>query len=101
MNECPDLRRAAVFDAAAQLGLPLDEATVDRLLAYLDLLQRWNRTYNLTAVRDPADMLTQHLFDCLAVIQPLRRVAETGRLLDVGSGGGLPGVVVAATCPGW
>lgn len=101
MNERPDPRRAAVFDAAAQLELPLDEPIVERLLAYLDLLQRWNGTYNLTAVRDPADMLTQHLFDCLAVIKPLRGVAETGRLLDVGSGGGLPGVVVAATCPGW
>jgi 16S rRNA (guanine527-N7)-methyltransferase len=65
------------------------------------LLQRWNATYNLTAVREPAAMLTQHLADCLAVIQPLRRHAEGGRLLDVGSGGGLPGVVIATLLPGW
>ncbi len=101
MNECPDPRHAAVLDAATRLGLPLDEATLGRLLAYLELLQRWNKTYNLTAVRDPAEMLTQHLFDCLAVVRPLLRFAETGRLLDVGSGGGLPGVVIAATCPNW
>jgi 16S rRNA (guanine527-N7)-methyltransferase len=101
MNEAQESRRQQLADASAQLGLPLEAATVDCLLAYLDLLQRWNATYNLTAVRDPAEMLTQHLFDCLAVIQPLRRMGPTGRLLDVGSGGGLPGVVIAATCPDW
>lgn len=101
MNEVPDPRRPAVVSAAGQLDLVLDEPTVDRLLAYLDLLARWNKTYNLTAVRDPAEMLSQHLFDCLAVVEPLRRVARAGRLLDVGSGGGLPGVVIAATCPDW
>ena len=65
------------------------------------MLQRWNSTYNLTAVRDPAQMLTQHLADCLALIQPLRRFCGSGthRLLDVGSGGGLPGVVIAALNP--
>ena len=70
----------------------------DRLLAYLALLQRWNAIYNLTAVRDPAQMLTQHLVDCLAVVGPLRAPARRPvrpRLLDVGSGGGLPGVVLA------
>ncbi len=72
------------------------------LLAYLALLQRWNATYNLTAVRDPAEMLTQHLADCLAVISPLRRHDATipsQRVLDVGSGGGLPGIVIAALNP--
>lgn len=101
MNEGTDSRRGRVIDAMAQLQLTLDDMTIDCLLAYLDLLQRWNGTYNLTAVRDPAEMLTQHLFDCLAVIEPLRCFAEKGRLLDVGSGGGLPGVVIATTCPGW
>ncbi|RQP24284.1 16S rRNA (guanine(527)-N(7))-methyltransferase RsmG [Piscinibacter terrae] len=101
MNEAQDSRRQQLADASAQLGLLLDTATADRLIAYLNLLQRWNSTYNLTAVRDPAEMLTQHLFDCLAVIDPLRRVSPKGRLLDVGSGGGLPGVVIAATCPDW
>jgi 16S rRNA (guanine527-N7)-methyltransferase len=68
-------------------------------LQYLDLLQRWNATYNLTAVRDRAAMLTQHLADCLALIEPLLRRGITGRVLDVGSGGGLPGVVLAIMLP--
>ena len=101
MNEGIDPRKLRLADATAQLRLAVDDPTADRLLAYLDLLQRWNRTYNLTAVRDPSEMLAQHLFDCLAVIEPLRRVADAGRLLDVGSGGGLPGVVIALLCPGW
>jgi 16S rRNA (guanine527-N7)-methyltransferase len=67
--------------------------------AYLDLLQRWNATYNLTAVRERSAMLSHHLADCLAVITPLRRHRAQGRLLDVGSGGGLPGVVIAALLP--
>lgn len=70
------------------------------LQAYLGLLQRWNTTYNLTAVRDPAEMLTQHLADCQAVLPPLQRHLTRGRALDVGSGGGLPGVVIAVMLPG-
>ena len=102
MSEAQDPRRAALEQAASQLGEMLAPPAVDRLLAYLDLLQRWNKTYNLTAVRDSQEMLVQHLFDCLAVVNPLRRQAGSGgRLLDVGSGGGLPGVVIAATCPQW
>jgi len=102
VGEAHDPRRAALGHAAAQLGEALAPTVADRLLAYLDLLQRWNKTYNLTAVRDPQDMLVQHLFDCLAVVGPLRREAgSSGRLLDVGSGGGLPGVVIAAVCPQW
>lgn len=95
----------ALRDGAAALGLELDEAQRARLLAYLALLQKWNQVYNLTAVRDPAQMLRQHLLDSLAVIPPLRRTlhargsAAGGRLLDVGSGGGLPGVVIAICCP--
>ena len=88
------------------LGVPLSDEQAQTLLAYLALMQRWNATYNLTAVRDPAQMLTQHLADCLAVIGPLRRhllshfsAAKAVRLLDVGSGGGLPGVVIAILNP--
>lgn len=84
-----------------QLGLALSDAQVDQLLAYQDLIAKWNKVYNLTAVRNPQEMLTHHLLDSLAAIPPLLR--QTGgqpiRLLDVGSGGGLPGVVVAITCP--
>ena len=98
----PELVKQSLRDTAAALQLPLADAQIDALAAFLSLLQRWNNTYNLTAVRDPAQMLVQHLADCLAVVTPLRRVAgETGlRLLDVGSGGGLPGVVIAITNPG-
>lgn len=95
------------------LGLTLTDAQVNYLLGYQTLIQKWNKVYNLTAVRDPQDMLTHHLLDSLAVIQPLRRQlaqlpqavdAPSGktqalRLLDVGSGAGLPGVVVAICCP--
>jgi 16S rRNA (guanine527-N7)-methyltransferase len=86
---------------AQQLGLHLDEPQFAQLLDYLDLLQKWNKVYNLTAVRDPAEMLSHHLLDSLAVIRPLLR--ETGgapvRLLDVGAGAGLPGVVIAIARP--
>lgn len=87
--------------AAAELGLELADDQVARLLAYLSLIVKWNKVYNLTAVRDPDEMLVQHLFDSLAAVGPLRR--HTGgravRLLDVGSGAGLPGTVIAICCP--
>ncbi|GAC1599548.1 MAG: 16S rRNA (guanine(527)-N(7))-methyltransferase RsmG [Ramlibacter sp.] len=84
-----------------QLKLSLDDRQVHQLLAYLALLQKWNGVYNLTAVRSPEAMLTQHLLDSLSAIPPLLRQAGAGalRLLDVGAGGGLPGVVVAICCP--
>ena len=90
---------------AQALGLSLNEAQLAKLLDYLALLQKWNKVYNLTAVRDPQEMLRQHLLDSLAAVGPLRRhLAQVGleapRLLDVGSGGGLPGVVFAVCCPG-
>jgi 16S rRNA (guanine527-N7)-methyltransferase len=87
----------------AQLALDVTPSQSRILIEYLALLQRWNATYNLTSVRDPAQMLTQHLADCLAAIGPLRRqlggVMAGRRLLDVGSGGGLPGLVIAALNP--
>ena len=94
------------------LGLDLDETRQSQLLAYLDLIAKWTQVYNLTAVRDAHEMLTHHLLDSLAVVQPLRRaLAEMAtlpeglgarksfRLLDVGAGAGLPGVVIAVACP--
>ena len=87
------------------LALGLGDAQLARLMEFLALLQKWNKVYNLTAVRDPEEMLTHHLLDSLAAVAPLRRhVAQAGlpapvRLLDVGSGGGLPGVVFAICCP--
>lgn len=97
------------------LGLTLTDAQVAHLLAYQALIQKWTKVYNLTAVRDPAEMMTHHVLDSLAVIRPLRQqlsqlpvqergdsvqdVKQSVRLLDVGSGAGLPGVVIAICCP--
>ena len=98
--------QTALEQGAGELGLALTEAQSASLLAYLELLQKWGRVYNLTAVRDPQEMLTHHLLDSLAVVAPLRRemgrlgLADGARLLDVGSGAGLPGVVIAVCCPG-
>ena len=96
-NPAPELQ-----GAAAALGLDLSETQFATLSRFLSMLERWNATYNLTAVRDPAQMLTLHVFDCLAVAPLLRRHlggSEGKRLLDVGSGGGLPGVVLAIADP--
>ncbi len=87
------------------LGLQLSDIQVNQLLDYQDLIGKWTKVYNLTAVRDPAEMMTHHLLDSLAAITPLtRHLQKTGlgqgsRLLDVGSGAGLPGVVIAICCP--
>src|SRR5437763_8552148 len=77
------------------LGLELSARQLDSLARYVVVLQRWNSTYNLTAVRDPAEIALRHVLDCLAVIGPLRRQRVPGaraRDLDVGSGAGLPGL---------
>lgn len=86
------------------LGLELSDEQVAKLLSYLDWVAKWNKVYNLTALRDPQEMLTHHLLDSLAAVAPLRRqLAAMGlakpRLLDVGSGAGLPGAVFAIVCP--
>ena len=88
---------------AARIPMAISGQESDALVQYLALLQRWNATYNLTAVRDPAQMLTQHLIDCLAIVPALRRHAGDlpPRVLDVGSGGGLPGVVLAVLNSAW
>ena len=87
--------RQALEAHTAALGLTLPIATLDRLLQFRDELAKWNRTYNLTAIRAPAAMLTAHLADSLSVLPHVR-----GPLLDVGSGAGLPGVVLALAQPG-
>ena len=86
---------------AQALGLVLTDAQIQHLLDYAALIQKWNKVYNLTALRDPADMLTHHLLDSLTAIAPLRRHAQGQpiKVLDVGSGGGLPGVVLAICMP--
>jgi 16S rRNA (guanine527-N7)-methyltransferase len=97
--------KAGVQQGLADLKLDLSNAQIDQLLAYLDLIQKWTKVYNLTALRDPAEMLTHHLLDSLAAINPLRvqlqslQLESSARLLDVGAGAGLPGVVIAICCP--
>jgi 16S rRNA (guanine527-N7)-methyltransferase len=101
-----DARLQALNAGADALGVPLTDGQAGALLAYADLIAQWNKVYNLTAVRDPDEMLTHHLLDSLAVVAPLRRQREAAdgadrpiKLLDVGAGAGLPGVVIAICCP--
>ena len=82
-----------------KLQLELTDIQIGKLLAYQALLAKWTKVYNLTAVRDPAEMMTHHLLDSLAVIAPLQRRMLQGSLLDAGSGAGLPGAVFAICCP--
>lgn len=91
----------ALIDGAGALGVSLSTEQVAALLAYLALLSKWNRVYNLTAVREPGAMIVQHLLDSIAVVAPLRRWTggKAARLLDVGSGAGLPGIVIAVLLP--
>lgn len=88
---------ALLADGIAALGLALPQETVDRLLAFGELLLKWNKVYNLTAIRNPQEVITHHLLDSLAVLPHL---AHVDRLADVGSGAGLPGVVLAIARPG-
>lgn len=85
----------------AALDLQLTDGQVGQLLQFGELLLKWTQVYNLTALRRPDEVLTHHILDCAAVIAPLRRATggAAARLLDVGSGGGLPGVVIAIACP--
>lgn len=86
----------ALTDGARGLQLDLSAAQVAQLLDYLALLAKWNAVYNLTAVRDPAQMVTQHLLDSLAAVPAF---AQAKNVLDVGAGGGLPGMVLAIARP--
>lgn len=87
------------------LQLQLSEQQIDQLLAYQAMIAKWTQVYNLTSVRDPAEMMTHHLLDSLAAVPALQRylhsagLEQGSRLLDVGSGAGLPGVVIAICCP--
>ncbi|MEO8836865.1 MAG: 16S rRNA (guanine(527)-N(7))-methyltransferase RsmG [Caldimonas sp.] len=93
---------ATIAAGSVTLGVTLSERQLEQLVDYLLLIERWNATYNLTAIRDLRGMAVQHILDCLAVILPLRRKLPDragARMLDVGSGAGLPGVVVALAEP--
>ena len=87
---------ALLAKGVAEMDLDVSRETQEKLLAYLALLQKWNKVYNLTAVRDSMEMVTLHLLDSLSVLPYI----DTSNLLDVGSGGGLPGIVLAICKPG-
>ncbi len=92
----------ALAEGLQSLLLELTQAQQQALLDYIALLGKWNKVYNLTAVREPEQMLSQHVLDCLAVLPPLKQVfPEALDLIDVGAGGGLPSVVFAIACPHW
>lgn len=86
---------ALLAQGIASMSLALSDEEQQKLLAYMALLQKWNKVYNLTAVRDPLEMVTLHLLDSLSVLP----YVNSKNLLDVGSGGGLPGVVLAICKP--
>lgn len=85
-------------DGAAQLGVALSAGQKQQLLDYVVLLGKWNAVYNLTAIRDPKQMMIQHILDSLAIVPAISERAASN-VLDVGSGGGLPGIVIAIALP--
>jgi 16S rRNA (guanine527-N7)-methyltransferase len=87
-------------DGVQQLGLDLSEVQLGKLLDYVALLAKWNAVYNLTAIRDPRQMLIQHILDSLSIVPHLASLGPSS-VLDVGSGGGLPGIVLAIVLPDW
>ena len=89
------------MSGAAELGLLLSRSQADALARYAALLLRWNAVHNLTAIETPAHVLTHHLLDSLAIVPEVQRIAGNGllRVLDVGAGGGLPGVALAIAAP--
>ena len=96
--------KSALAEGISALGLSLGQEAQKQLLDYMALIQKWNKVYNLTALRDSHEILTHHLLDSLSAIGPLmqqtRSLDGAFSFLDVGSGGGLPGVVIAICCPG-
>jgi len=91
---------ALLSEGVAELGLALSDAQLDKLLDYVALLAKWNAVYNLTAIRDPRQMLIQHILDSLSIVPHLASLGPSS-VLDVGSGGGLPGIVLAIVLSDW
>jgi len=92
---------AALDRGLGEMALELPAGAPQRLLDYLALLVKWNRTHNLTAIRDPLAMVTHHLLDSLSVLPHLPLAAAGARIADVGSGAGLPGIPLAIARPRW
>jgi len=91
-----DQLATVLTDGIAEMNLVVDAAQQDKLMAYLQLMHKWNSVYNLTSLRDPMQMVTHHLLDSLAAVPAF---AGARNVLDVGAGGGLPGIVLAITRP--
>jgi 16S rRNA (guanine527-N7)-methyltransferase len=91
---------ALLTDGVNELGLDLSQAQLGKLLDYVALLAKWNAVYNLTAIREPRQMLIQHILDSLSIVPHLTGLGPSSAL-DVGSGGGLPGIVLAIVLPDW
>ncbi len=92
----PQEIEALLIEGAEKLNFSLDTSQIKQLYSYLTLLSRWNKVYNLTAIRDLKEMVTHHLLDSLAVAETLK---DAKKILDVGSGAGLPGMVLAIVYP--
>ncbi|MES2105687.1 MAG: 16S rRNA (guanine(527)-N(7))-methyltransferase RsmG [Pseudomonadota bacterium] len=88
---------AMLADGVGAMGLPISSDQIDKMISYLALLSKWNAVYNLTAVRDPREMVKQHLLDSLSAAHAF---SDAKNVLDVGAGGGLPGMILAITFPG-
>jgi len=100
MSVVSQAQREQLEEGARTLGLDLTDAQIRQLLDYGSAILKWNKVYNLTALRDPTLVITHHLLDSLAAVPALgRQQPGAGRLLDVGSGAGLPGVVIAICRP--
>jgi 16S rRNA (guanine527-N7)-methyltransferase len=93
--------RTALERGMQTMGLALSASVEEQLMKYTELLAKWNRTYNLTAVRDPLAMVSHHLLDSLAVLPHLEFAGGSARLADIGSGGGLPGIPLAIARSQW
>jgi 16S rRNA (guanine527-N7)-methyltransferase len=93
--------RTALERGVQTMGLALSAGVEEQLMQYTELLAKWNRTYNLTAVREPLAMVSHHLLDSLAVLPHLDFAHGDARLADIGSGGGLPGIPLALARPQW
>jgi len=91
-----DALARVLADGIAEMGLDVSLAQQGKLMAYLQLMHKWNAVYNLTSLRDPMQMVTHHLLDSLAAVPAF---ADARNVLDVGAGGGLPGIVLAITRP--
>ncbi|MET3118655.1 16S rRNA (guanine527-N7)-methyltransferase [Undibacterium sp. GrIS 1.8] len=88
--------RASLAEGIKALPLSLDDAQIDQMIAYLALLSKWNSVYNLTSIRDPKEMVKQHVLDSLSAAPAFK---DAKNVLDVGAGGGLPGMILAITYP--